>query len=195
MGYCKNTTEESIVQDITIQLYQAYNTNKKTNRAVLPFIFTWLNFLIWAGSSFIFCPNCCPTRCHCLSCFPSIYHLHFHRKYLHQTHAIQLVITLSLNYENIAVAIFKFPQMKSTNNVCLKMPKNSVYKLRSLLKWGSGIVFSQATLWVGSVAKQLIIYSRWWPSSKSHKFVRFSLKGLSIIPKQARFKYNNYFSF
>lgn len=43
--------------------------------------------------------------------------------------------------ENIAVAIFKFPQMKSMNDVCLKMPKNSVYKLKSLLKLRSEIVF------------------------------------------------------
>ena len=48
----------------------------------------------------------------------------------------------------LAVTIFKFPQRKRMSVVRLKMPKNLVYKLKTLVKWRSEIVFSQDTLWV-----------------------------------------------
>ena len=78
--------------------------------------------------------------------FPWICYLQFHRKYFHQTHAIQLVIALCLLRSGCH--IFKSPQMKSTNVVCLKMPKNSVYKLKTLLKIEFRDHFSQDTPWV-----------------------------------------------
>ena len=62
------------------------------------------------------------------------------------------------------------------------MPKNLVYKLKTLVKWRSEIVFPRIPFEFGLVAKQLIIYSRWLPRSTSYKSVLFGLKGLRPFP-------------
>ena len=62
------------------------------------------------------------------------------------------------------------------------MPKNLVYKLKTLVKWRSEIVFPRIPFEIGLVAKQLIIYSRWLPRLTLYKSVRLGLKGYAPPP-------------
>ena len=120
--------------------------SQRKNRALLTFIFTWL-FLIWAGCSFIFARTVALLA---VTVYPA-----FHR-YITFTFSSAIFPSDSshstshrtLFTENLAAAICKSPQMKNTNVVRLKMAKNSVYKLKTLLKWKWEIVFSKDTLWV-----------------------------------------------
>ena len=133
--------------------------------------------LLYSSGLFLhFRPNCCPHRCDCPSSIPSIYHLH-RKSPSDSPHSTSHRTSFT---GNLAVAIFKFAQIKSTKVVRLKMPKNSVYKLKAPLKWRSEIaVFPRIPFRFGLVVKQLKIYLRWLPRSKSYKFVWLGVKGLT----------------